>query len=290
MTTNTKEISALIALLDDPDKNVFEAIRKKLSQLGSEIIPQLEQAWETSLDNLFQTRIENIIHEIHFTDIKEKLKAWDKKGNHDLLEGAYIISKLQYPDINYNQIIESIEKIKKDIWLEINNNLTALEKIKIVNHIIFDVHKFSRSKSYQYSAQSFFLNQLLDTKKGSPIILAILFAGICQQLEIPIYGVALPKNFILCYQDKNKNIFENETSENVLFYINPFNKGVVFGKKEIDLFIKQQKLENKEVYFQPCSNKDTLMHLINEVIAFYENNGDKTKAKEYHLLLKILYF
>lgn len=284
------EIQALINLLDDPDSAVFEAIRQKLKQLGTEIIPQLEEAWETSLDELFQTRIENIIQEIHHSDIKKKLTDWANSEEHDLLEGAIIVSQFQYPDLNPEDVNEQIESLKKDIWLEINDNLTALEKIKIVNHIFFDVHKFARSKSFYNSVQSFFISHVLNTKKGSPIALALIYASICQQLDIPVYGVALPKNFILCYQDQQNDAFSEEFPENVLFYINPFNRGVVFGKNEIELFIKQQKLENKQAYFQSCSNKDTIIQLIKELVNYFKINGDKTKADNYSSLLKILYF
>lgn len=284
------EIKSLIKLLDDPDLDIFKAVRNKLSQLGSDVIPHLEKAWENSLDSLFQTRIEDIIHDIHQSHIKNKLKEWGNNSTHDLLEGATIISQFQYPDIKFEDLKKQIEEIKKDIWLEINDNLTALEKIKIVNHIFFDVHKFARSKANINSIQGFFINQVLDNKKGLPIALAIIYAVICQQLDIPVYGVALPKNFILCYRDKMQSAFEEELIEGVLFYINPFNKGIVFGKKEIEFFIKQQKLENKKAYFLPVSNKDTIINLVNEIVAFYENNAEKTKAEEYRSLLKILYF
>lgn len=285
-----KEIKALINLLDDPDAAVYEAIRIKLTQIGVEIIPHLEEAWETSLDELFQTRIENIIQEIHHSDIKKKLSSWANSEDHDLLEGAIIVSQFQYPDIDIDEVKEQIETLKKDIWLEINNNLTALEKIKIVNHIFFEVHKFSRSKSFYNSVQSFFISHVLNTKKGSPIALALIYASICQQLNIPVYGVALPKNFILCYKDNQNDVFSEEFPENVLFYINPFNRGVVFGKNEIELFIKQQKLENKQTYFQSCTNLETIIQLIKELIHYFETNGDKTKADNYQSLLKILYF
>ncbi len=284
------EINALIQLLDDPDLNVFQVIKNKLSQQSIEVIPILEKAWENSLDELFQTRIENIIQKIHQSHIKNKLQKWSDGGQHDLLEGATIISQFQYPDIKPQDIFDQIEQIKKDIWLEINENLTALEKIKIVNHIFFSVYKYSRSKVSYNNTQGFFINHVLKTKKGSPITLGIIYASVCQQLDIPIYGVTLPKNFILCYKDKMQPAFDKEFAEGVLFYINPFNRGIVFGKKEIEVFLKQQKLENKKAYFQPCNNKDTIIHLVNEIIAFYDNNTDKTKADEYRLLLKILYF
>jgi len=276
---NIKEIDSLIKLLDDPDASVFEAIRIKLNQLGLTVIPNLEKAWENNLDSLFQTRIENIIDDIYQNDVKNQLNQWIKTEAHDLIEAALIIAKFQYHELNIPELRTQVETIKKDVWLELNDNLTALEKIKIINHIVFDIHKFSRSNTFQNSAQSNFINHLLENRKGSPIMLAILYAG-----------VALPKNFILCYKDPHKQVFENEPNEGVLFYINPFNKGVVFGKKEIDQFIKQQKLENKAAYFQASSNLDTIILLIKSIIVYYKMNAEKTKAENYQALLKILYF
>ncbi len=289
MIMDKREIDSLISLLDDPDNNVFLAIRIKLNQLGVEAIPHLEKAWESSLDELFQTRIENIIQDIHFSEIKSRLIKWEK-GSHDLIEGALLIANFQYPELNLLEINKTLDKIKQEIWMEINNNLTALEKIKIVNHILYDVNGFNRSNTFQNSPQSNFINQLLETKKGSPIALAILYSGICQQLNIPVMGVALPKNFILCFKDIQASVIHDDNDRGVLFYINPFNKGVVFGKKEIELFIKQQKLENKNIYFQPCTNKETLTHLLNYLVEFYENAGETTKANNYRSLVKILYF
>lgn len=288
MTKN--EIESIIKLLDDPNADVFNAIRIKLGQMGTSIIPQLEEAWENSLDELFQTRIENIIQEIHQTDIKTKLNNWINEGAIDLFEGAFLINQYQYPDINRDELLKKIEKIKQDVWLEINDNFTALEKVKIINHILFDIHKYSRSSSFENNPNTNFISQLLSSQKGSPIALAILYAIIAQMLKIPIYGVALPKNFILCYKDDDLDPFDADFSNGVLFYINPFNKGIVFGKKEIDLFIKQQKLENKKVYFQPCSNRETLINLLNTIIYYYDSIGEQTKVEMYRSLAKILYF
>ena len=56
---NSKEIAALISLLDDPDQIVFEKISAKVLSLGPAIIPNLESQWEQSLDSFLQERIEN---------------------------------------------------------------------------------------------------------------------------------------------------------------------------------------------------------------------------------------
>ena len=71
-----------------------------------------------------------------------------------MLEGVYLIAKYQYPDLRFEDVREKIEIVKKDVWLELNENLTALEKVKILNHIIFDIHKFSLNNANFYSPQN----------------------------------------------------------------------------------------------------------------------------------------
>lgn len=285
----TKEIESLIKLLDDPDSKVFELVKTKLKTLGTEVIPFLETAWENSFDELFQSRIENITQSIQFSVIKNKLTEWNNSEEQDLLTGALIVASYQYPDMDTKKITVLFDKIKQNIWLEINTQFTALEKIRIINHVLYKVFGFERSNNFYRSAQSHFINNLIISKKGSPIALAILYSAISQQLNLPVYGVALPKNFIACYKNNNSDVFNNEFDHDVLFYINPFNKGIAFGKQEVDKFIKQQKLEHKTSYFKPCSNKETIIELLKTLIEFYKNNGNKIKTDEYQILLDILY-
>ena len=128
---NKKEVFALISLLDDPDEMVFKEVSMKFLSLGEEVIPVLEDAWEHSFDTLIQNRIENIIHQIQFDLIKDALKEWSHPDQQNLLEGALLIARYQYPDIDTAKIKKQIDQIKQDVWLELNENLTALEKVKI---------------------------------------------------------------------------------------------------------------------------------------------------------------
>jgi regulator of sirC expression with transglutaminase-like and TPR domain len=284
-----KEIQAILILLDDPDSEIYEAVYKSLLEKGIDIIPDLEKAWEKSISPLTQDRIENIIYKIQLNFTHSNLNRWVKEGSTDLLEGAYIIARYQYPDLNFFEILNPIETIKHDIWLELNENLTALEKVKILNHIIFDIHKFSGNSHNYYSPQNSFLNQVLLSKKGNPISLGIIYAAIAQKLGLPIYGVNLPKNFILAYKDEFYELLHPEVtgSEDIIFYINPFNHGAVLGRKEIDVFLKQQNITPDESYYKPCSNLEIIQRLLLNLIYSYEKLGYTDKIKDLQDLLKI---
>jgi len=286
-----KELNALISLLDDPDEKVFEQVSMKFLSLGQEIIPVLEDAWEHSFDTLIQNRIENIIHQIQFDLIKDALKDWSHPEHQNLLDGALLIARYQYPDIDFLKIKKQVDQIKQDVWLELNENLTALEKVKIINHILFDVHNFSGNTTNYHAPQNSYINNVLESKKGNPLLLAIIYTIVAQSLEIPIYGVNLPEHFILCYVDVEHmgvpSVSGNEGS-NVLFYINPFSKGTIFGQKEIDAFLKQLKLEQIPGFYEPCSNLEIIKRLLRNLISSYEKLGYPDKSAELKILLESL--
>lgn len=281
------KIEILISLLDDTDSEVIEAVTDNLLQQGLGIIPHLEKVWETTLDEKLQEKLENVIHDIQFKTTKNNLRKWLEEGCEDILEGATYLAQFQFPEIDLKDINERIENIKDDIWLEISSNLTALEKVKILNYVIFDLHKFKRNSNNFYSPQNSFINQVLDTKKGNPISLAIIYMAVAYKLKLPVFGVNLPKNFILAYQDESKKDNSDVKEETILFYINPYNKGAILGRREIDYFIKQQDLKTDESYYSICHNKEIVIRLINNLILSYEKLGFNDKIERLKELSKI---
>ena len=286
-TPNNKELDALISLLDEPNEETFDHIRQKLMNYGNDAIPFLENAWDNSFDNTIQNRIEDIIHTIQLKELRKEFAIWSSSNSFNLLRGFYLVTKYQYPDLDEKKISDQIELIKRDIWLELNSNLTALEKVKVINHIIFEIHGYKGNKTSIDAPQNLFLNNLLETKKGNHLSLGILYIIVAQKLGIPIFGVNLPQHFVLSYVDeiheeKYRIVDENE----VLFYINPFNKGAIFTRREIDIFIKHMRIKPSGEYFTPCDNITIVKRLFENLIHSYQKLGYRSKVEELNLLIQ----
>lgn len=276
---SNSELKALISLLDDPDDTIYDEIKHKLISFGGDIIPHLENAWEVSFDHLLQERIEDIIHFLQFEALKKELSLWKESEEHNLIDAATLVAKYQYPDINTDFIKKTVEQIKQDVWLELNENLTALEQIKVLNKFIFEVHGFYGNTKNINSPQNSYINNVVETKKGNPITLGLIYIAICQELNIPIYGVDVPGHFILAYA---------EDSKNVLFYLNVFNKGAIFGADDIDQFLEQLKKEPKAEYYTPCSSLGIIRRLVQHLIYTYDSLGYLDKKEELEEMLDIL--
>ena len=157
------KISALFHLIDDPDEEVFSTVTERIVSLGHAIIPNLENLWETTPDESVQERIEMLIHKLHFRDLINDFTTW-KNGPCDLLQGALLVSRYCYPEMNTTTTYQEMEKIRRNIWLELNSYLTPLEQVNVITGILYSYYKLKFLKLY-LSPEDFLINKVIEQKR-----------------------------------------------------------------------------------------------------------------------------
>lgn len=281
------EIKALLSLLDDPDEEVQGQIKKRIVSEGRAFLPFLDEYISTEdVGPEVEALIHDIFRDIQISGLKAELDEWFADGEHDLIKGAMIISRYEYPDLDEQEVLSFISRIRQDVWLELNENLTAFEAIKVLNLVFFDEYGFSGNKEDYHQTENSFINKVIENRTGNPLLLSILYMSIAEQLEIPIKGVNLPNHFLVAYMDQNGvgNEVEINTSseedEDILFYINPFSRGAILHRAEIDTFLTHLDLRPEPRFYTPCSHADMIRRMINNLIHAYQKSGDIEKAEE----------
>lgn len=291
------ELKSLITLLDDDDPEVFEQISAKLLSLGVEIIPFLEMEWGELKDFEHQQRLENIVHQLHYNELYFHFNNWFKTGDHDLLEGMYLIARYRFPELEKQSIVSIIEKLRLDVWLEMNYELSPYEKVRIINYVLYEVNGFKGNVDNYHDPSNSFINQVLESKRGNPILMAVVYILIAQKLNIPIYGVNLPQHFVLAYTEEigrsNVGMRFNDIEEllnaekgKVLFYINAFNGGAIFTKGNLQHFLSQINIDARPDFLVPCSNLDIIKRVLRNLASAYEKQNKLQRQKD---ILKLLY-
>jgi len=284
------DIHALIQLLDDPDEVVFNTVREAITEKGEAVLHTLEDHFIIgSGDQLALQRLSEIIANIQYKTTYTAIKDW-QVGEQDLLEGLLILNKYYQRNVASEEITYLFSRLRQDIWLELNERLTALETVNVVNHILFKLCGYnSVSGEIQNAPHSLF--DVLNTKTGTSLSIGTLYLLLVRSLDLPIYGVNLPGHFLLCYVEQMPEwlLPEGETStEEILFYINPAAGGSILDREEIEQFITSQHLPIDARFFEPCSNADVVTRNINALSHHYiaQNNADK--VRELQVLLSVL--
>jgi regulator of sirC expression with transglutaminase-like and TPR domain len=274
---------ALISLLDDPDETIFEQIRNMLIQKGVSIIPELEDSWENEdFGHLFQSRLEDIVHQIQFDHLKVILQNWLNSPEKDLLEGALIVAKYRYPSLEDAPIKSELKRIQKAIWLEMNEYQTGFEQVQIFNKVFYGRFGFKGNAADYYAASNSYINNVIESKKGNPLSLGIVYSIVAQSLQLPIYGVNLPNHFVLAFMDTNNlnGMMNRQDRNGVLFYINPFSNGSIFDRDELNEYLKTINKDPERGFFEPCSNSAIISRMLTNLIVSHEHLNQSQKVDE----------
>jgi regulator of sirC expression with transglutaminase-like and TPR domain len=265
------EIKALVSLLDDPDQEVATIVEEKIKSLGEQVIPFLQDQSKVHF------RVNELIKELQLTAIITQIENWKESNSSNLMVGMHLVVKYLYPDFSFQRLSDQFNQIYYEAWVDFKSELHPTDQIKLLNHVFFTKLKFGANTKNFHSADNSMLNVVMDSKKGNPISLCVIYMLVAQKLGLPIFGVNLPNLFVLTFK-----------SEQLQFYINVFNKGIVFSKKDIDQYLSQAKLPKSETFYEPCSNITIVRRVLKNIAVTYEKTSDEDRQQEILQILKAL--
>jgi len=284
-----KEISALFSLIDDPDEEVFGAVSNRIAHYGRNLIPNLEHLWETTPNEQVQHRIESLIHRLQLQDLQNDLVAWKTAAQPELLAGALLCTRFQYPDLTIAPVLSEMEKLRRNVWLELNNYLTPLEQINVLTSILFSYYGL-KGKAKDYTRpEEFLLQTVLSSKKGNGFGNGIIYLLLCEGLDIPIKPIRIPGQFILAYfkpvlQPQEQRI---QSVEKIEYFIEPAS-GQIFTRKEVDGYFKKMNVAPEQSFFTPLTNVETIALIMTELAQCFDSEPERYKKEELLALAKLL--
>ncbi len=283
-----KEISALFHLIDDPDEDVYNTVSDRIISFGKAIIPNLENLWENTTNEEIQERIELLIHRLHFRDLTEDFTNW-KNGNADLLDGALLVAKYHYPEMQATTVLQEIEKLRRNTWLELNSYLTPLEQINVVTSIFYNYYKQKGVEFAYDNPDDYLVNKTLEGKKGNALSNGILYLILCELLDIPVKAINIPRQFILAYFDPQYDLLNpvGHSSEKIVFYIDPMN-GQMYSHKDVENYFRRISVPPTTSYFRQLNNKRIIQFLLEELAKCFDNDRNRYKMDELLLLANLL--
>jgi len=283
------ELKALVSLVDEQDSDIYEIIEQQIIDHGIDIMPHLKDALENSFREEIQSRLRKLISRINISDISKELVNWKNIGAGNLLHGLFLIARYRHDSLELSSLKKQLNELEYDIWIEMNTKLTLLEKIKIFNHVMFEVHGFKPNRKDFHDPSNSYINDVLSTKTGNPILMASLYIILAQKLGLPVYGVNVPEHFVcVAVNEGDDDSMSFLPSGEPLFYINAFSNGALFTRIQLSNFLAQIKVPEKPEYFVPCSNLDIILRVLNNLSFSYGKINDVIRQQEIDYIRKRL--
>ncbi len=284
-----KEIKALFHLIDDPDQDVFESVSTRIVSYGRGIIPNLENLWENTIAAEVQERIELLIHKLHYRDLTEDFQHWKTSSYQDLLTASLLVAKFQYPDLVTTPVLQEVEKLRRNIWLELNSYLTPLEQVNVLTSILYNYYGLKGTEVAYQQPEEFLINKLIETKRGNSLANGILYLMLSELLDIPVKAINIPRQFVLAYIKPNYDDSSEKLSpaQRIEFFIDPMS-GQVFSHKDVESYFKRVSVPPVASYFKPLSHNRIIQTTLEEFSKCFDDERNAYKKNELLELAKLL--
>lgn len=284
-----------MSLLEDPSEAVYTDVRNSILSYGELVFPYLNEfEFSACGNNISSERVAEIRLEITFRNVVKQIEHWSKEPDKDLLNGWYLLSKMQYPELSKEKIFQKYNVVFQKVWLEVSPKQTSIELFGVLRCVLIDLIGFEISPvtgTHDVSLNN--LPAIFDTKFCSELSFCILSSLIAQDLNIPLYVYQMPSDRILLgMMDSNQvmKVIQGELNAGgVLCFFDPKHDFEIVSVEEV---LKTEFLNckssdiNKVIH--PASNSDLLKYLIFQNISLLSNDSRNMKKNMRQQYLKLL--
>ncbi|MCS6904041.1 MAG: transglutaminase family protein [Bacteroidia bacterium] len=276
---DAKRFEALLQLLDDSDEAVVEAVDKELYNLGLGGIELLESAWERLGSRVAQERIEDIIQRIQFDHFSKELQEWSQLPSPSLIEGWLLLTRFQYPTLNYTVYKNEMNRLYNKIWLQFSPQMTLDWKLREINRQLFTFDNYKGNYDELDSPDLLFFNRVIDNKKGNSLSLCLLYLSICQELEIDLKLVNFMGFYALRYYTEYNH-----------FYIDVFNRGLFLTPDQVKSFLNRNNIHVDLLEFETLNNVMAISRVAYSLYELYAHAQKFSKASTFERIALLLEF
>jgi len=262
-------VKSLINLLSDEDDSIYNTVRQHLMETGPEALPLLEDYLETE-DSVLRERVKEVFESISGISFKELWRTYlaKSKNDPDLEEGALTIAKFAYPQSDMRIYSDLLNFYATEFHSRLDPTVAPHEIAAAIGHF-FSVEKgFIGNERDYYDPANHFIHKVLETKKGVPITLSVIYMLVLCRLNFPVKGIGLPGHFIIRYDFGVKSIFAD-----------PFNAGRILTEKECEGRVNQMGYSFKTEYLEPVTNKQILERMLRNLLLVYERQSESNKVQ-----------
>lgn len=189
-----------------------------------------------------------------------------RESDVDLVVAALEIARDGQPGLNFESTLTKIRQAVADLTRPIAMAGDEVSELHIlVEYLTEELNLHGHHDSFD-TADCSYLNCVMETGRGIPISLSVIYMAIANELGIPLVGVAAPSHFLTQLQ----------TDKEVL-YLDAFRKGQIMNETECVQWLHDlTELPKGEIWptLKPTSERKIIARMLNNLKALFGSNDD----------------
>ena len=114
-----------------------------------------------------------------------------------VLEAALSIAQDDYPALDCQNVLAEIDGLAARLKVRIPGDAAPMQRLRLLNRFFFQELGFAGNVNDYYDARNSYLHFVLQSRRGIPITLAVLYAEIASQIGLHASGVSFPGHFLV---------------------------------------------------------------------------------------------
>lgn len=114
-----------------------------------------------------------------------------------LTEAAVSVAQDEHPHLDAQGVLAQIDQLAERLKRRLAADASPLQKLRLLNHYFFNELGFAGNVNDYYDPRNSYLHEVLATRRGIPISLALLYIEIATQIGLAARGVSFPGHFLV---------------------------------------------------------------------------------------------
>jgi regulator of sirC expression with transglutaminase-like and TPR domain len=188
-----------------------------------------------------------------------------------LLEAAVAIAQDEYPQLDTQAVLAEIDALAARLKRRIPADAVPVQKLRWLNRYFFQELGFAGNVNDYYDPRNSYLNAVLETRRGIPITLSMLYIELASQIGLTARGVSFPGHFLVKLKMPQGEVV-----------IDPFT-GQSLSREELDDLLvpyrKRQGLEGEfevplGLFLQAAPARDVLARMLRNLKEIHRSAED----------------
>lgn len=209
---------------------------------------------------------------VHPAEARRQFRALAARpiSRDELARGALLIALEEYPSLDIDRYLSELDDLATRVLARCSPGEPDIFRLGHLQAEMFDLDGYGGDRETYYDARNVYLNEVIDRKKGMPIMLSLIFLHVAHRTGLNAVGVGLPGHYIVKVQ------FElNEV------YVDPFSHGQTLTLAEIDTLLAQLsggQIRLESEMLRGWTERQTLIRVLSNLQNIYSRSGDSKKA------------
>ena len=193
-----------------------------------------------------------------------------------LLEAAASLVQDEEPTLDVQQVLDDVERLLKRVTSRIPDEADDLTRLAILTQVFYKDLGFGVNANDYYAPENSYINEVLRTRRGIPISLAVIWLELARALELNAQGISFPGHFLvkvaleggLVVMDPltGESLGLDSLSERLSPYRDPADQAVAPDLDEGETPLG--------LYLQACPSRDMLARMLRNLKEIFRSQED----------------